>query len=121
MTTVYSVEVIDENGCTDIDFVYVRVMPCDETLMFIPNIISPNNDGMNDIFRITYEGITLIEHIYVYDRWESWWQNQRIPTRSGTAPIRESSVTPGVYVYVIEAICVNDAPNIITGNITLVR
>lgn len=121
MTTVYSVEVIDENGCTDIDFVYVRVMPCDETLMFIPNIISPNNDGMNDIFRITYEGITLIEHIYVYDRWGELVAESKDPNKIWDGTYKGELCNPGVYVYVIEAICVNDAPNIITGNITLVR
>lgn len=121
VTTVYSVEVIDENGCTDIDFVYVRVMPCDETLMFIPNIISPNNDGMNDIFRITYEGITLIEHIYVYDRWGELVAESKDPNKIWDGTYKGELCNPGVYVYVIEAICVNDAPNIITGNITLVR
>jgi gliding motility-associated-like protein len=121
VTTVYSVTVTDEGGCTDVDFVYVRVMPCDETLVFIPNIITPNNDGYNDKFRITYEGISEVKQIYIFNRWGEQIFASKDPDRAWDGTFNGVLCNPGVYVYVIEATCVNGAPNIITGNITLVK
>lgn len=121
VTTVYSVEVTDSAGCTDIDFVYVKVMPCDETLLFIPNIISPNGDGANDMFTITYEGLSEIKQIYIYNRWGEMMFASKNPDKAWNGEYNGVLCNPGVYVYVIEATCVNGAPNIISGNVTLVR
>jgi gliding motility-associated-like protein len=44
---IYWVIVTDYNGCKDIDSVLLR--PC-ELLIWIPNVFSPNGDGLNDEF-----------------------------------------------------------------------
>ncbi|QLH47081.1 MAG: gliding motility-associated C-terminal domain-containing protein [Bacteroidota bacterium] len=66
----YFVEIVDANGCTLKDTVYINPGPCCEEV-FIPNAFSPNNDGNNDLFRVTTSaGIELIQFA-VYNRWET--------------------------------------------------
>lgn len=118
---IYSVQVTDEFGCTDIDFVLLKVLTCDETLFFIPNIISPNNDGLNDRFVFTYEGISIVEGVKIYDRWgELMFQTSNLDiTWDGT--FNGVICNPGVYVYTIEAVCFDGTKTVIAGNITLIK
>jgi gliding motility-associated-like protein len=44
----YQVQVMDQNGCT---YAFVARVPLDDAI-FIPNIFTPNDDGVNDIFFI---------------------------------------------------------------------
>lgn len=121
VTTLYSVELTDGSGCSDVDFVIVKVIPCDESILEIPNIITPNGDGMNDVFRIQYEGISEIRVIRIFNRWgELMFQTENID-EAWDGTFNGVVCNPGVYVYMIEAVCVNGADNIIYGNITLVK
>lgn len=119
--SIFSVEVTDALGCSDIDFVLVRVLSCDETLFFIPNIISPNNDGMNDIFKFSYEGLSTVTGVKIFNRWgELMFQTTNLDEHwDGT--FNGQVCNPGVYVYTIGAVCLDGTETIISGNITLVR
>jgi gliding motility-associated-like protein len=60
----YYLEVVDHNGCLNSDSVFVRpYFP-----LWVPNTITPNNDGINDVFLAT--GINIEGfHLEIYDRW----------------------------------------------------
>ncbi|MBC7884115.1 MAG: PKD domain-containing protein, partial [Saprospiraceae bacterium] len=119
--TIFSLEVTDELGCSDIDFVLVRVLTCDETLFYIPNIISPNNDGFNDVFKFTFEGVSEVHAVRIYDRWgELLFQTTNLDIHwDGT--YNGVVCNPGVYVYMIDATCFDGTKTVIPGNITLVK
>ena len=66
-TTVYRLEVISSNGCKATDVINVRVTQDIE--VFIPNVFSPNGDGVNDFFTIFASGIiTEISSLRIYNR-----------------------------------------------------
>jgi gliding motility-associated-like protein len=53
-----------ENGCTATDSVWVEIyFP-----LWVPNTITPNNDGINDYFRAYGENIRGF-HLWIIDRW----------------------------------------------------
>lgn len=57
---------VEINGCIFEDEVHLR--PCEECL-FVPNVFSPNGDGINDEFR-GFPGCEISNYqIFVYDRW----------------------------------------------------
>lgn len=111
----------DSLGCTDYDYVYIKAVPCDESVFAIPNIISPNNDGFNDNFYIDYTGVAEMKSLTIFDRWgEVMFQSTDVERRwDGTH--RGVICNPGVYVYAIEFICIDGNESVVSGNITLVK
>ncbi len=51
-TTSYSVEVENMDGCKDTATVLVEVRESIDNILFIPNVLTPNNDGFNDTWFI---------------------------------------------------------------------
>ncbi|QLH28790.1 MAG: gliding motility-associated C-terminal domain-containing protein [Candidatus Parvibacillus calidus] len=68
ITTTYIATVRDRNGCTAVDSMEVRVKSV--IRVFIPNVISPNNDGINDVFYVqTDQNIVRVKSMTIYNRW----------------------------------------------------
>lgn len=120
-STLYSVQVTDTNGCTDIDFIYVRLGSCDAGLFKIPNIITPNGDGLNDEFHFTYEGIAEVRSWKIFDRWGALMFSSQSLEDAWDGTYHGQLCNPGVYVYMIDAVCTDGTPTIISGNVTLVK
>lgn len=67
-------------------FAEVMVKVVDEVKVVAPNAFSPNNDGVNDRFRIHAYGLSKLDYFTVYNRWgapvfnttnpEAWWNGQ---------------------------------------------
>jgi gliding motility-associated-like protein len=85
------------------------VGPCDTTILTnnsnisAPNIFTPNNDGANDSFKITYKNITTL-NCKIYNRWGllvSELKNANDTWNGKTADGLEC--TNGVYYYIITA------------------
>ncbi len=67
-TTLFTVMVTDANGCVGVDSIALVVVPCKEP--YIPNVFSPNGDGINDRFYIqSSECVIHIKYLRVFDRW----------------------------------------------------
>ncbi len=59
-----SLQVTNAIGCTDIAFTLIN----GPVLLYIPNAFTPNNDGINDVFRVTGSSIERFE-IVIFNRW----------------------------------------------------
>ena len=63
--TVFSLSVIDINGCSASGFLPVKVL----YKMHMPSAFTPNKDGRNDVFRIPPGSSVTLHQFSVYDRW----------------------------------------------------
>ncbi len=95
----YSVElkVTNNNGCFDstIQSLFIK----DEILLFYPNAISPNNDGINDVFRVSGLGYTNIK-IEIFNRWgERIYQSDDFEFWDAT--YQGEKVQMGSYIYIM--------------------
>ncbi len=64
----YVVKVSNVRGCFDTDTINVRLFKTDPDLL-VPTAFSPDNDGINDIFRPIVIGMKSLNSFRVYNRW----------------------------------------------------
>ena len=112
--------VTNANGCSDTYTIQITVLE-DPSIINIPNVFSPNNDGQNDLFIVTSIGIKEFD-CAIYDRWglkmtdfssvETGWDGR---TDAG------AKASDGTYFYVIKAIGFDNKIYDKTGYILLTR
>lgn len=67
-TTVYQLEMADENGCTVSDI--IRIIVERDLNVYVPSAFSPDGDGTNDVFMIfAGQGVEEVESFQIFDRW----------------------------------------------------
>ncbi|MBK9106738.1 MAG: gliding motility-associated C-terminal domain-containing protein [Saprospiraceae bacterium] len=121
----YTVTVTDENGCTHTDDLHIAVF-IDRDL-YVPNIFSPNGDQINDYFTITSgTGLKEIEELTIFDRWGNLVYQQfhfqaDDQTASWDGSMNGKILNPGVYVYKLKVIYIDDRQEMRYGDITLIR
>ena len=94
----------------------------DSAKVEMPNVFTPNNDGVNDVFRPTYVGVKNVSG-YIYNRWgeviyqwwgiKGYWDGYTFP--AGVA------VPEGTYYYVVKAYSYTEEEIIKTGVVSLKR
>ncbi|MEO1624082.1 MAG: PKD domain-containing protein [Bacteroidota bacterium] len=124
-TTMYSVVVTDpQTGCTDTAQTIVEVLQaCPPELINMPNIFTPNDDGVNDILKIVASpAIETIKSFTIYDRWGAQVFSTNDINAGWDGRLRGVPAHKGVYVYLIEAECPIDGSLIFrSGDVTLLR
>lgn len=68
----------------------------------IPNAFTPNEDGINDVWKIGYRSL-LSFHCTIFDRYGNELYRFSDPTQGWDGKYKGKYVKPGVYFYVIEA------------------
>lgn len=125
-TQLYTLTITDVNGCTATGQVLVKVDR--NRNVYIPNVFSPNNDGVNDIFRIyTGIGVTNIHFFRVYDRWgELVFEAENLtPSPDGTVGwdgrFRGEEMNPAVFMYLAEIEFLDGRVLLYRGDVVLMR
>jgi gliding motility-associated-like protein len=124
--TIYTVTVVDSNGCVATDEVIITVIQ--QRKAFVPNGFTPNGDGINDIF-IPFggEGVTGVARFQVYTRWgELVHSTSDFMAGDYTFGwdgflIGNNEASPGVYVYFVEYEFLDGKTILYTGDVTLIR
>jgi gliding motility-associated-like protein len=124
-TTMFTVEVTGTNGCTVQDEIIVMVNQAINA--FAPNVFSPNDDGVNDVFLVmTGDDVINIKTFMIFDRW-----GNRI-YESGPFPPNDFNygwdgrvdgepMDVGVYVFFAELELDDGRTHLMEGDVTLVR
>ena len=114
--------VTDSVGCTSMDSFEVCVKTdCPDSTIEIPNFMSANNDGFNDVFSVKNpENLDLVI-LRIFDRWGEllYETTNSQPQWDGT--FKGTPCTPGVYVYYLEGHCPMRSNFIKTGNVTILK
>lgn len=111
---IVTMTVYNAGGCTAVATFTIIVN--NESSLHIPNVFSPNNDGMNDIWRVTHEAIVEYE-CTITNRWGKEVYNYA-DVNAGWDGGEESE---GTYYYMIIATGDDNVQYNETGTITLVR
>jgi gliding motility-associated-like protein len=90
-------------GCSSIKYSDAAALKINEKSVddFVPNVFTPNGDGINDFFEIKFEGLTNISG-EIYSRWgEQVYSWDGIPRWDGKN--NGKAVTAGIYFYQLKA------------------
>lgn len=126
-STVYRVEITDDNGC-----VWYLELPVEvstvETGVYVPNAFTPNGDGINDVFRIETNEPVVIDRFEIYSRWgERLYAESDVTTGIGGSHkgwdgrFDGQKALPGVYLYYIQWSDATGRLHTEVGTVTLVR
>lgn len=123
----YSLTVINENGCTASETVFVELDA--NRNVYIPNIFSPNGDGRNDDFAVfACLGVKTITSARLFDRWGGLLYEGTLldpaclnGTRLWDGSKNGETMPPGVYVYMIEIEFLDGVVLTYRGDVTLIR
>ena len=127
-TTEYEVQAFDVNGCLAIASLLVDVDK--NRNVYLPNIFTPNNDGINDIFQIyAGNGVSTIRSLRVFDRWgELVFEKLNLSpspfpdqTNGWDGTFRGRPVAPGVYVYIADIEFADGQVLLYRGDVTILR
>ena len=123
--TEYTLKVKNSAGCTTSDRVSVFVI-CNKNNVFIPNLFSPNNDGVNDVFYPRGTGLLKIQTLRIFNRWgetvfEKRSFNANDPSAGWDGTFKGSQLISDVFVYVVDVVCENSSVLSLRGNISLVK
>ena len=91
-----------------------KVYGCEDVV--IPNIFTPNEDGVNDYFTVNYEGVNSFE-IHIYNRWGALQFSSQMRQFEWNGRTASGQIVPsGVYYYIIQI-----GEKKYKGSITLIR
>lgn len=118
----YTVTLIVTNadGCSDTTFMIVIVTDVPGVIE-VPNVFTPNGDGINDLFIPYTEGLVEFT-MEIYDRWGVLMMNSNSISQGWDGKNTSGvDATDGTYYYVVRATAYNDTRFEQTGFLTLIR
>lgn len=124
-TATYIVTMTDNNHCSITRSVTVTVQS--KIDIYAPNIITPNNDGNNDIFMLfAGRSFVQIKNLQIFDRWgalvfenKNYNPNSTLDGWDGTFKGKE--LMPATFVWRAEVLYSDGTSGIVQGDVTLVR
>ena len=109
----YLTHLISSKGCDSLVYVQLTYYH-----VFIPNIFSPNGDGINDIFSVMSADDQIEKSTFsIFDR----WGNQIFNGSEWDGRSREHFANPGVYPYIASIKMSDGIERRFSGSITLIR
>ncbi|MCC7017836.1 MAG: gliding motility-associated C-terminal domain-containing protein, partial [Rhodospirillales bacterium] len=114
----YRIRAVNNFGCIAEDEVYVEVTT--NYNIYIPNIFTPNEDGLNDVFIVYGTGLTKFE-MTVFDRWgeKLFVSNDQLKGWDGVYKGKLSK--NDAYPYVIQYTSLDGKKHTKTGHVTLLK
>ncbi|MBK7764528.1 MAG: gliding motility-associated C-terminal domain-containing protein [Bacteroidetes bacterium] len=116
--TMYTVYSLNELGCRSSDSIFVNIDYTDK--LFIPSAFSPNNDGVNDLFKVTNLTFQSIQEFRVMNRWGQEVFSA-IDNRGWNGKFKGKDQDPATFYYLIKVAFPDGPVKTYKGDVILVR
>ncbi len=118
-TGLYKIDIIDNHGCHLNDSAFIDVKCC---LALLPNAFTPNNDGVDDVYRILNPGDFIqLTNFQIFNRWGQRVFQTSDKTQGWDGTYNSINQPVGVYMYEIAITCSKGRTLQVHGNVTLLR
>lgn len=106
-------------GCEDsVSQVFEIVENCH---IDIPTAFTPNNDGLNDVFKPFLNGIKTLRRFIVYDRWGNAVYQTTVIDEGWDGKYKGVALETGLFVWIIEYDSYDRDNIVLKGTVTLIR
>lgn len=102
VNTLYTVTGTDAFGCSNTDSITVKISTENKSQFLMPTAFTPNNDGLNDCYRVKYWGQIQELEFSVYNRWGERVFFTKNPEACWDGLLNGVPQNPGVFVYMIK-------------------
>ncbi|MBS1781440.1 MAG: gliding motility-associated C-terminal domain-containing protein [Bacteroidetes bacterium] len=124
-TITYTAEAKNRLGCTTTDDLIISV-GCSNATIYLPNTFTPNGDGLNDVYFPKGLGVEKVNDFSIYNRWgELLYRAQNFqvndPKYGWDGVYKSEPMKADVYVYMVNATCVDGEHILLKGDVTLYR
>jgi gliding motility-associated-like protein len=114
----YDVKLSVTNGdCVHRDSVVVEVR---ESMLAIPNVFTPDGDGINDEFCVVFRSLESF-HGWIYNSWGHLVFEWTDPARGWDGRVRGRNAPSGTYFYVIRARGTDGVAYNLRGDVSIIR
>ncbi len=114
----YTVELkVGNSTCQDSAKIDVTL---NASFIMVPNVFTPNGDGMNDEFRVAYRSICSF-HCWVFNRWQHQVYTWSDPAKGWNGTINGRPAPESAYVYIVEATGCDGKKYKLKGMVNLLR
>jgi gliding motility-associated-like protein len=121
-TTTYTLTITDANGCINVDsiIVFTQNSLCGEPYIFVPNVFTPDGDGLNDAFFVRGANLTDF-YLTVYNRWGELIFETNDQSRGWDGTFKGKTLAPDVFGYYLRCRCDDGTPYFKKGNVTIIK
>ncbi|MGB0425066.1 MAG: gliding motility-associated C-terminal domain-containing protein, partial [Flavobacteriales bacterium] len=116
----YNISLYIENEGACADSASISICIEDPAKLFVPDIFSPNGDGLNDLLFVRGRGLAEL-NFQIFDRWGDQIFTSNNVDFGWDGRFRGSKMPTGVYVYMLRAKLSDGTILEQNGDITLVR
>ena len=117
-TTSYSVEVENMDGCKDTATVLVEVRESVDNILFIPNVLTPNNDGFNDTWFVKNIDLFPKNAVKIISRWGDVVFSTNNYQNNWSGTYGSGLLPAGTYYYILD---LGGSWGVFKGDVTILR
>ena len=100
----YFIRATNEFGCILIKPVNAVIIPPPAPIVYVPTGFTPNNDGLNDQFKIKIIGEININHFRIYSRWGQIVYDDPNLNHHWNGKLKGTELPVGVYIWLLDGI-----------------
>ncbi|MDE3124699.1 MAG: gliding motility-associated C-terminal domain-containing protein [Bacteroidota bacterium] len=115
----YYISINKLSGCVTTDTLLVRVFAGWD--IFVPNVFSPNGDGINDILNVNLVGVKRLHYFRIYNRWSKKVFETSDAGQGWDGRVNGVLQPMATYVWIAEGVDNNGQTVRKEGSVTLLR
>ncbi len=116
----YWLEVTDSKGCVGKEFINVTLQNCTDTIYF-PNSFTPNNEGLNDLFKPGVYGVLEKYVLNIYNRFGQNIFETNDYTKGWNGTLKATPAYTGVFVWYCRYKFFGQNEHTVKGTVILLR
>jgi gliding motility-associated-like protein len=123
-TTAFTVTVTNEDGCELVLSTSVTVTDprCEEPFIFLPNLFTPNGDGINDVLLVkAFEPFITSVELLIYNRYGTEIFKSTSLNDGWDGTFQGEALQTDAFAFYLKVICIDGQTFTKKGNVTLIR